>query len=390
VATTTTNIDGEYVFEDVPAGDYFVVFDASTGPYGNDFNYTQFENGPPGTDSDAGPDGRSSVFSFDPANGSDTTIDAGLQPTPRIGTVKEVAGTNTLGNGNVEVSFEIGYKNTGVTDLNNISLVDDLDAQIGVAYQGLASPVIILSSTATNTPALDPAYDGDNNVDIFAGAVTDVLEPGQEVRVQVNILIDPSLASYPISNQATASGECPPGKQNGSGDPVTATDDSDDGTDFEGTNPDAPGDNGTSDDPTILTCDPANIVITGEPAGICPGDDVTLNVTSDIPGATYEWTIEGDPTIISTDANPTFSFTDTMVLVVKVSNSSGLCFFDLRDTTTINVFDAPTVNPVATYSLNADCSASDLSLSANANDGGAPYSYVWTGPNSFSSTLAIQ
>ena len=50
--------------------------------------------------------------------------------------------------------------------------------------------------------------------------------------------------------------------------------------------------------------------------------------------------------------------------------------------------DAPVVSANAIYNLNEDCSFSDILLSTDVSSGAAPYSYEWTGPNGFESTLA--
>ena len=54
--------------------------------------------------------------------------------------------------------------------------------------------------------------------------------------------------------------------------------------------------------------------------------------------------------------------------------------------TTIVVNDEPAVNPSTSYTLNTDCSASDLGLFANDIAGsGTVVTYNWNGPNGFSS-----
>jgi len=73
---------------------------------------------------------------------------------------------------------------------------------------------------------------------------------------------------------------------------------------------------------------------------------------------------------------------------VEITNTGSECVFNLNDTTTINVFTNPTVNPVADYTLNADCSPADLTLKANLTVGsGAVSSFAWTGPNGFTSNV---
>ncbi|MEM1323788.1 MAG: SdrD B-like domain-containing protein, partial [Bacteroidota bacterium] len=395
VDTVVTTTDGSYTFTSVPSGNYYVDFDPTGSEYGNDFTFTPQGTGTGSNDSDADANGQTAVFAFNAFGGSITTIDGGIIPTPAIRTVKSILTTTLLSNGNIEIQYAIGIRNTGPVDLTNISLLDDLSTQLGAAFVGLSgtTPVVIVASTATNTPALDPAYNGAGSNDIFAGASTNLLEPDQEITVNVTIAINPNLATFPLNNQATASGEGLDNNGNpledGSGNPLTATDVSDSGTDYTGTNPGEPGDQGTEDDPTPLDCAPANIIITGEPAGICPGGSISLSVVSDIVGASFQWRIVGSSTIISTSANPTFSnLTSTTDYEVTVINSTTQCYYDFRDTTTINVYTNPSVAPAANYVLNPDCSPANLTLNANATAGsGTTLSYSWTGPNNFSSSL---
>ena len=53
VATTTTDVNGAYVFEDVPAGDYSIGFDTSTAM--GDFNFSPQGTGDGTNDSEANP-----------------------------------------------------------------------------------------------------------------------------------------------------------------------------------------------------------------------------------------------------------------------------------------------------------------------------------------------
>ncbi|MEM1217131.1 MAG: SdrD B-like domain-containing protein, partial [Bacteroidota bacterium] len=53
--TTTTNGMGLYTFTDLPPGDYYVVFDLSTAPGGNFYNFTVSTGADETTNSDADP-----------------------------------------------------------------------------------------------------------------------------------------------------------------------------------------------------------------------------------------------------------------------------------------------------------------------------------------------
>jgi hypothetical protein len=72
VASTTTDQDGHYGFEDVPPGDYYLVFTAPSG-----YQFTLQNAGPDNVDSDADGSGRTGVFTL--AAGQDLSDwDAGL------------------------------------------------------------------------------------------------------------------------------------------------------------------------------------------------------------------------------------------------------------------------------------------------------------------------
>ncbi|MFK8104609.1 MAG: SdrD B-like domain-containing protein, partial [Saprospiraceae bacterium] len=387
VDTVLTDSNGGYLFADIPSGDYYLDFDATTSVLGDNFSFTQTNTTTDDLDSDVNAAGLTNTFSFDAFAGDKLTCDAGLLPTPEIRTIKQVLSVNTLPSGNVAITFELGVKNTGPVDLTNLSLTDDLTTQLGSAFPtaGAPSPVVsIVASTAANTPTLNATFNGTGDNDIFAGAATDLLEPGQEIKINLTIEIDPNAAVYPLSNQTIATGEGLDDNGNpledGTGNPIVVIDNSDGGSDYEGTNPSDPGDQGTSDDPTLIDCVPANIIITGEPnTGICPDESVTLSVTSAVVGANYEWRVLGNPTVIATNAMPTFmNIQTTTSYEVTIINTSTNCYFDLLDTTTIIVNPSPATAPAASYTLNPDCSASDLSLSANASSGLSPYTYSWT------------
>ena len=238
----------------------------------------------------------------------------------------------TLASGNIDVTFELAVKNTGVIDLTNISLTDDLMNQLGSAYVGMsaASPNLsILSSTASSPPALNTAFTGMGNNDVFIGSAADLLKPGEEIKLLLIAEIDPQLANFPLENQTQAAGDGldlngNPLTQGGL--PIRVTDDSDSGFDLAGTNPGEPGDNGTPDDPTQLVCSPANIDITGEPTGICAGEDVVLQVSSTLSQATYRWGYVGNNTVIAVGQNPTFiGLTTTTEVWVEITNTGNAC-----------------------------------------------------------------
>jgi len=392
-----TDANGNYLFENVLSGDYYIVFDPSTSALGADYVFTTAGVGADSeADSDADGTGTTSIFTFDATAGDKLDCDAGIIPVPSIGNVKSTLSTTTLPDGNLEIAFEIGVKNTGLVDLTNISLIDNLSAELGASYVGMSAAVpnmSILASTATTPPALNAGFNGMGNNDIFAGAPTDLLEPDQEVKVMILVVVNPTLATWPLQNQSMAFGDGLDENgtilEDGMGGALTVNDPSDSGADYEGDNPDEPGDQGTTDDPTAITCTDANPIITGEPATLCPGEDVILSVSSTLQGATYEWRELGSTTVLATSSTATFTniMADTDYEVTVINNSA-VCAYGLVTTTTIAVSNGPVVNPTANYMLNPDCTPSDLSLTAFDVAGDAAIvSYDWTGPGGWTSSI---
>ena len=72
LATTMTDADGMYLFEDVPAGDYQVGFDVTTNVDGTGYEGTAQDATGDDEDSDADPlTGLTAPFTFDPETGDD-------------------------------------------------------------------------------------------------------------------------------------------------------------------------------------------------------------------------------------------------------------------------------------------------------------------------------
>ena len=73
-----TDASGMYIFEDITEGDYYVGFEPNADPSNMNYGFTGTNAGNGSNDSDADTNGFTSVFSFDPQNGDDLTIDAGV------------------------------------------------------------------------------------------------------------------------------------------------------------------------------------------------------------------------------------------------------------------------------------------------------------------------
>jgi len=149
-------------------------------------------------------------------------------------------------------------------------------------------------------------------------------------------------------------------------------------------NPAACDDNGNGI-PDHLECRNANIQVDGE-TSVCPGTDMSLTVSSDIPNAQYVWRIAGSNVVLATTARlevlniqATESFEVSIVTDVCIQNATA--------TMTVNVFQSFTIDPSLSYSLAADCSPSDLNFSSGVdNPNNLTLSYTWTGPNGYASS----
>ena len=171
-----------------------------------------------------------------------------------------MAGTPvSLANGNFEVVYELVIENTGNIDLANLTLVEDLASQFGTALIS-AGNITLLAPPAdpTSSVALDSTWDGSGATEMIDQAAATSLAVGDSFVVQFTTEVDPDAVGAPgaLNNQATTGGDAVDSNGNpvtdSSGNPIVVTDDSDSGTDPNTSNAAAPGDNGTSDDPTPL------------------------------------------------------------------------------------------------------------------------------------------
>ncbi len=166
-------------------------------------------------------------------------------------------------NSNALVTYRLVMKNTGTSSLVNLQIHENLESQFGVGvFQSIkADPKITVapanaSSTAPTLANYTGGLDGSTAVMLFDGT-TGKLVPGDSLTVEFQIEVDPDAnGAQLLHNSATATGQ--PVDAAGtpvvdaSGAVVIASDVSDSGTDPNSTNPGAPGDNGTANDPTPL------------------------------------------------------------------------------------------------------------------------------------------
>jgi len=178
---------------------------------------------------------------------------------PQIGLAKSLVDYSTPASGisgHVTVTMDLVFKNIGNVDLQNIDLIDELDSadNFGMWYYGLelGTVPLITATTATTDPIIDASYDGfiGSNTNIFDG-MSGYLEPDQEITVRIMVELDATIPVVPdtLYNQADVFGDF---IHPVSMEVVTVDDPSDSGLDPEGSNPDAPGDMLSKNDPTPI------------------------------------------------------------------------------------------------------------------------------------------
>ncbi len=187
----------------------------------------------------------------------------GDDPTPIIiadvSVVKEQVGTPlALDNGNFEVTYQLVVENTGTVDLADLSLIEDLNANFGSVFVGAGNLTLATGPSASSSISLDGSWDGGAATEIIDPSAATLLSVGDSFVVTFTVEVDPDAVGAPaqLENQVTVAGNAVDSNgspiNDSSGDPITTSDESDDGSDPNGDNPDAQGDNGTSDDPTPL------------------------------------------------------------------------------------------------------------------------------------------
>jgi len=176
-------------------------------------------------------------------------------PAPAMEIAKNIAGVDcaTSGTpGNIDIIYQVVVQNVGNVVLTNFSLIDDM-MDFGTAFVAVVEQPTIVAvgangnvTNANVNPATNPNFSGDGD-DLLAGGGE--LDLGQLFVVQYRIEINTNNLGNTPSNQINGSAE----GLGFNGVPITIEDQSDSGFIPESTNPDRPGDTGSSDDPTPLT-----------------------------------------------------------------------------------------------------------------------------------------
>ena len=164
-----------------------------------------------------------------------------------------------LSNGNFEATYQVVIENTGTVDLANLTLGEDLATQFGAAYVNAGGLTIVTPpADPTSSVVLDSVnWNGGSATELVDTTIPSLLAVGDSFVFEFTVEIDAAQTTSVLENTVMAGGAAV--DENGipytdsTGNPITASDDSDSGSDPSDPNAGAPGDSGTSDDPTPVS-----------------------------------------------------------------------------------------------------------------------------------------
>jgi len=188
IATTTSDANGNYAFDNIMEGDYYVIVDVSTNTTGvPNFEGTQQDAGDDDFDSDVNPStGQSAVFSHDPAAGN-SDIDAGF-----IEPASSITGFvwNDLNENGLQNDGENGIPGVSVTltDGNgNVIESTTTDANGEYSFSNVKSDSYELTFDASNDPIVGDNFEttlqdvgSDENLD------SDISQTSNDVSFEFN------------------------------------------------------------------------------------------------------------------------------------------------------------------------------------------------------------
>ena len=196
IATTTTDASGNYSFDELDPGTYSVeiVAPAST-------ELTDEGVGDEATDSDVSvATGLSQQVTL--ADGDVGDLDAGLTPGLPVLTLDKrvTAGPTDQGSRQFALTYTLVVGNDGNGPLNELQLVDDLDATFATATGWTLGDVELTSGSCS----LATSFDGDGATNLFVG--TDTLAVGQSCTVTIDVVVQAGSAAGSFTNTAQATG----------------------------------------------------------------------------------------------------------------------------------------------------------------------------------------
>ena len=284
LGTETTNAAGRYAFAEMPAGDYFVEFDASTSRFGDGTTFTKQGSDPlAADDSDVDADGRSRTFSFDPNDGPITSVDAGVIVSGELASILHVTGYERIDGDIVEAHVRLGVRNAGRQPLTDLAIQYLPAEHLGAAFrEARVGP----GATGTVASAPNPTYDGQQEGYVVDPALGVSLSPDSEAFYEVRVRFDARLLDQGVLTQALITGRVDlGGNSSGKGSVgATVSDYTDGGSEFAAPNPGFPGDTGGTDDPWLIACTESGLTVEGVGATACQGSTVTLGADHDMDG----------------------------------------------------------------------------------------------------------
>ncbi|MDB4512033.1 C25 family cysteine peptidase [Arenicella sp.] len=114
-----------------------------------------------------------------------------------------------LGNGSYQVTYEFVINNTGILDLSDLQITDDLNTMINNPNPNNATFSAAVVSSPNNTLTPNPSYNGDSNIDMLAG--TDTLLVGETALLELTFVFTPDVYFGPFLNQVEATAKDPAG-----------------------------------------------------------------------------------------------------------------------------------------------------------------------------------
>ena len=202
-----------------------------------------------------------------------------------LGLAKSVVGTPALlSNGNYELTYQLVVENTGTVNVAGLSLIENLASQFGTGFVDASDPIFVVPPTGSlSSITLNSSFNGAGATDLVVGSAS-LLEVGDSFTVVFTVEIDlAGIASPNVSNSVVGSGTA--ADENGNpingpdGNPITANDLSDSGTDPSSSNSGEPGDTFGSDDATPLVIPSIGLAKqAGDPVANGPNWDVTFTL----------------------------------------------------------------------------------------------------------------
>ena len=273
----------------------------------------------------------------------------------QIGVAK--AASDPIPNGeNFDITFTLVVENLGNVRVADLELIDDLRANFGNAFVTTSAPIVQNFTGIGAPPSLNPAWTGDTSQNMLASVV---LNPSESFEVVFTVTIDPDATgtSGGLSNQATASGRGinPDGSAlvDSEGNPIIASDVSDNGSNPNGENNSDDGDGVFGNDATPIVIADLGIAkaIVGEPELLFSGNYVV----------TYQVVVQNTGTVdlgslslledLSTQFGTAFVDAGNLTLAVDPTDPASDIAVDsanFNGSTNIELMDSSNINRLVT------------------------------------------